>query len=78
MTCHMTLTKWSIDKDSVIQLSGCGCDVDLFHLFKAAERVALISELSDLTLVEGARDEKDDVVNHVAIPEKQWTPLTLV
>ena len=78
MTCHVTLTKWSIDKDSFIELSGCGRDVNLFHLLKAAERVTLISELSDLALVEGTRDEKDDVVDHVAIPEKQWTPLTLV
>ncbi len=32
-----------------------------------AERVALLKELTEVTLVEGAGDEKHDIVDHVAI-----------
>lgn len=34
-----------------------------------AERVALLKELTEVTLVEGAGDEKHDVIDHVAIAD---------
>ena len=42
--------------------------MDGFHLLKAAERVTLWNELRDGTLVQRARDQQHDVVDHVAVP----------
>ena len=42
-------------------------DVDRLHLLEAAKRSVLAYELQNGPLVEGAGDEQDDVVDHVAV-----------
>lgn len=44
--------------------------MDGLHLLEAAERVALGHQLRDGALVEGARDQQDDVVDHVAVGDE--------
>uniref|UniRef100_A0A8W7PC19 Uncharacterized protein n=1 Tax=Anopheles coluzzii TaxID=1518534 RepID=A0A8W7PC19_ANOCL len=56
-----------IDQHRIVQLGRCGRDVDRLHLLEAAERVALRDELRDRALVQRARDQQDDVVDHVAV-----------
>lgn len=56
-----------IDQHRIVQLGRCGRDVDRLHLLEAAERVALRDELRDRALMQRARDQQDDVVDHVAV-----------
>lgn len=44
--------------------------MDRLHLLEAAQWVALGDELVDGALVERARDQQDDVVDHVAVRDK--------
>lgn len=62
-------TQRCIHQDGVVELSRGLCDVDRLHLLKAAQRVTLGHEFRDGSLVEGARDQKDDIIDHVAVPE---------
>lgn len=59
-----------VDQHGVVQLGGGGRDVDGLHLLEAAQRVALGDELVDGALVERARDQQDDVVDHVAVRDE--------
>lgn len=38
-----------------------------FHLLKAAQRMALGNQLRDGSVVKGASDQQNNVVNHVAV-----------
>ena len=40
-----------------------------FHLLEGSERVAFGDELGDRTLVKSTSDQKDDIVDHVGIPD---------
>ncbi len=66
------LTERRVDEDSVVELGGRGSDVNGLHLLEGAERVALGEELLERALVEWARDEEHDVVDHVAVPVCVW------
>lgn len=62
-------TKGRVHQDGIVELSGGLGDVDRLHLLEAAQWVTLWNQLRDGALVEGARDQQDDVVNHVAVTE---------
>lgn len=65
-------TQWCVHKDGIVQFSrGLGY-VDSLHLFKAAQWVTLGHQLRDCPLVQSARNEQDDVINHIAVPEVKW------
>lgn len=59
-----------VDQHGVVQLGGGSRDVDGLHLLEAAQRVTLGDELVDGALVERARDQQDDVVDHVAVRDE--------
>ena len=64
-------TQGGVHQHSVVQVSrSCG-NIDGLHLSKAAQRVALVSELCYLPLAESTGDEKNDVVDHVAVPMEE-------
>ena len=62
------LTERRVNEDGVVELGRRRGDVDGLHLFEAAQRVALAHQLGQRSLVQGASDQQDDVVNHVAVP----------
>lgn len=62
-------TKGRVHQDGVVELGGGLGNVDRLHLLEAAQRVTLWNQLRDGALVEGARDQQDDIVNHVAVTE---------
>lgn len=62
-------TQGRVHQDGVVELGGGLGDVDRLHLLEAAQRVTLWHQLRDCPLVEGARDQQDDVINHIAVPE---------
>lgn len=62
------LTKWCINQDGIVKLSRGLGNVDSLHLLKAAQRVAFRHQLRDRPLVQCARDQEDDIINHVAVP----------
>ena len=67
MTNICILTKRSVHQHGVVELRRRGRDVDGLHLLEAAERVALAHQLREGALVQGAGDQQDDVVDHVAV-----------
>lgn len=62
------LTEGRVHQDGVVEFSGCLGNVDCLHLLKAAQGVALGHQLGDGALVQGARDQQDDIIDHVAVP----------
>ncbi len=62
------LTQGRVNQDGVVKLGGGLGDVDCLHLLKAAQWVTLWHQLRDGSLVEGPRDQQDDVINHIAVP----------
>lgn len=62
-------TQGRVHQDGVVKLGGGLGDVDRFHLLEASQRVTLWHQLRDGPLVEGSRDQQDDVINHIAVPE---------
>ena len=62
-------TQGRVHQDGVVQLGGGLGDVDRLHLLEAAQRVTLWHQLRDGPLVQSARDQQDDVIDHVAVPE---------
>ena len=60
-------TQRSVDKNCAVEFCGRGCNVDGLHLLEASERMTLWHQLGDRPLVEGAGDQQDDVVDHVAV-----------
>ncbi len=64
------LTQRRVDQDGVVQLGRRGGDVDGLHLLEGPQRVALAHQLRDGPLVQGAGDEQDDVVDHVAVGDE--------
>lgn len=61
-------TQRRVHQDGVVKLGGGLGDVDRLHLLEAAQRVTLWHQLRDGTLVEGAGDQQDDVIDHIAVP----------
>jgi len=61
------LTQGSVDQDTVEELLSVGGQAEGGHGLEQAEGVALVNELVGVTLVEGAGDEQNDIVNHVAV-----------
>ena len=68
-THSVLLTKRCVYEHSIVELGRGGSNMDGLHLFEAAEGVTFGDEFCDGALVEGAGDEQNDVVNHVAVPE---------
>jgi hypothetical protein len=60
-------TNGSVDEHAVEEFLGVGSETESGHGLEDAKRVALVNELVCVTLVQGAGDKKDDVVNHVAV-----------
>lgn len=61
-------TQRRVHQDGVVKLSGGLGDVDRLHLLEAAQRVTLRHQFRDGPLVEGAGDQQDDVIDHIAVP----------
>lgn len=61
-------TKGRVHQNGIVELSRSLSDVNRFHLLKAAQWVTLWHQLRDGPLVQGARNEQDDVINHIAVP----------
>lgn len=64
-------TQGCVHQDGVVKLGGGLGDVDRLHLLEAAQRVTLWHQLRDGALVEGARDQQDDIIDHIAVSETQ-------
>lgn len=64
-------TQGRVHQDGVVQLGGGLSDVDRLHLLEAAQRMTLWHQLRDGALVEGARDQQDDIIDHIAVSETQ-------
>ena len=63
-------TKLCVHNNSVVQIGGCRGNVDSLHLLEASQGMTLWYELRDGTLMQGTSDEKNDIVDHVAVPVK--------
>lgn len=64
-------TQWCVHKDGIVELGGGLRNVDRLHLFKAAQRVTLGHQLRNGPLVQSARDQQDDVIDHIAVAKAQ-------
>lgn len=62
-------TQGCVHQNGIIQLGRGLGDVDRLHLLEAAQWVTLGHQLGDGPLVQSARDQQDDIVDHVAVPE---------
>ncbi len=62
-----SFTERCVHQNCVVKLSGRGRDVNGLHLLETSEGVAFWHKLGDRPLVEGAGDQQNDVVNHVAV-----------
>lgn len=56
-----------IDQHGVVKVSRRSGDMNRFHLVEAAERVAFRNQLGNRPLVQCARDQQNDVVDHVRV-----------
>lgn len=63
-------SQWCVNQNGVVQLSRVGSNMDGFHLLETAQRMAFRNQLRDGTLMQCARDQQDDVVNHVAVRDE--------
>lgn len=61
-------TKGRVHQDGIVQLGRGLGDVDRLHLLEAAKRVTLWHQLRDGPLMESARDQQNDIIDHVAVP----------
>ena len=64
-------TQGGVHQHGIVKVRRSRGDVDRLHFSKAAQRVTLVSELRYLPLTQRAGDEKDDVVDHVAVSVEQ-------
>jgi len=61
------LTQGGVNQDTVEELLRVGGQTKGGHGLEQAEGVALVNELVGITLVEGAGNEQNDVIDHVAV-----------
>lgn len=66
----MKFTKRSINKNGVVELGWSSCYMDGLHLLEASQRMTLGYQLGYRPLMEGSRNQENDVVDHVAISYK--------
>lgn len=66
--CLEALTERSVNEDSIVELSRGGSDVNCLHLLKTTQGVALRDKFGNRSLMQGAGDEQNNVVDHVAVP----------
>lgn len=59
-----------VDQHGIVQLGRIGGHMDGLHLLEAAQRMALWDQLRDGSLMQCARDQQNDVVDHVAVRDK--------
>lgn len=62
-------TERRVHQDGVVQLCRGLGDVDCLHLLEASQWVTLRYQLRYGALVQSARDQQDDIIDHVAVPE---------
>lgn len=70
MIVDIPRTKGSVHENSVVEFGGRSRNVDGLHLLEATQRMALWDELGDGPLVQGARDEQYNIVDHVAVSDE--------
>lgn len=61
-------TKWGVDQNCIIKFCWGGSDMNGLHLVKAPQRMAFGNQFRNRSLVQSASNEKNDVINHVAVP----------
>lgn len=59
-----------IHQHGIVELSGRGCHMYRLHLLKAAQRMAFGYQLRNGTLVQRARDQQYDIIDHIAVRDK--------
>lgn len=62
--------QWCVHQNGIVQLSWVGGYMNGLHLLETAQRMAFRNQLGDGALMQCARDQQNDVIDHVTVRDE--------